>query len=174
MLKLDKDHKISWSIEDKNKVSAATDKNSVTYPKIFTDTNLQYHPISDGLKENIILESSSAPNVFKFDLKFDGLIPEQQSDGTIVIKDKKTNESEFVFPKPFMTDKNNQTSSSVEMKISNTNDSDIYTLTVTADSNWLNDPSRAFPVTIDPSALTQNYSMYVLLRRYIYNENKTY
>jgi len=161
LLNIDNKHKLSWSLEGAVNSSAAKDTYSVTYPNILTDTDLQYQPFSDGLKENIIVKSASAPNVFKFDLKLEGLTPELLNDGNIELKDEKTGENIFVLPKSYMFDNNHKTSNSVNMTIDKTDNPNIYTITVTADENWLKDSSTAFPVTIDPSALTQNYFIQV-------------
>lgn len=153
-IKIDQNTFLGWNLNNSNKVSAINDSNSVTYPDIQTSTNLQYLPNWDGLKENIILKDINAPNAFRFDITTNGLIPVQQSDGSIALQDAKSGETKAVLPKPFIFDQNKQVSQSVTMTISSTQSPNVYALFITADLNWLNDPARAYPVVIDPNFTT--------------------
>lgn len=157
MLRLDQNHKLSWSLDNANKVTAVNDTYSVTYPEILTSTDLQYQTFSDGLKENIILKNINAPNSFQFELMTNGLTPVPQTDGSIALQDAKTGEAKFVIPKPFMVDNKQQLSRDVNMTLSQTQNPNVYTVAVTGDLTWLDDPSRAYPVTIDPTITTQNW-----------------
>ncbi|CAA7601995.1 Hypothetical protein DEACI_2666 [Acididesulfobacillus acetoxydans] len=43
------------------------------------------------------------------------------------------------------------------MTLSPSKDPNIYTLTLTGNLKWLDDPSRAYPITLDPSFATKNW-----------------
>jgi hypothetical protein len=152
-------------------VNGIETEESVTFPDILQATDLQFLPHSDGLKENIILKSSSSPNVFNFTLTLKGLSPVAQDDGTITLKDAKSGEEKFILPKPFMYDSNEEYSEAVTMKLEQTKNPNVYSVVVTADQNWLNDKKRAFPVTIDPTVKTKNDAGSVSSDTYIAENN---
>ncbi|KPU44236.1 tRNA3(Ser)-specific nuclease WapA precursor [Oxobacter pfennigii] len=156
-LRLDKNQKISWNMADVNSVDAVNDTFSVTYPEILSDVDLKYVTFSDGLKENIILKSPDAANSYTFNFMSNGLLPEKQNDGSIALKDENTGEAVLVIPKPYMFDGKNESSQDISMEIETGKNPDEFTVTVTADPNWLKDPSRAYPVTVDPTITTYNW-----------------
>ncbi|CAA7601994.1 wall-associated repeat protein cell wall hydrolase precursor signal transmembrane reticulocyte [Acididesulfobacillus acetoxydans] len=59
-LRLDSQHKVSWRLDHVRTVRAVNRTHTVTYPDIFQDTDLEYQPFSDGLKENILLKDLQA------------------------------------------------------------------------------------------------------------------
>ena len=123
-----------------NKVSA------VNYKNIFDGADLQYVITPSKVKENIIVNEKQDSYVYKFELDLNGLIPVQQDNGSIKLYENiEDDEAVFVIETPYMYDANEDTSFDVSMNLSGN------ILTVTANSEWINDENRAFPVTIDPT-----------------------
>jgi RHS repeat-associated protein len=55
-----------------------------------------------------------------------------------------------------MLDAKEQFSDTVSMSVEPTQNPNVYSVVITADSNWLNAPERLYPVTIDPTVKTLN------------------
>ncbi|MBR4286128.1 MAG: hypothetical protein IKT55_00320 [Clostridia bacterium] len=135
-----------------NALSVDNRKGAVKYENVFEDVNLEYEISSNVIKESIVLEKKQDKNIFEFTMDLGGLYPEKEADGSIVLyTDSEHTKAQSVITPPYMMDSNGAYSDSVSMEL--TPDGDKYTLTVTADKNWLNDKSRAYPVVIDPTIL---------------------
>ena len=122
---------------------------SVMYEDILDGVDLEYVVNGNNIKENIIVKEKSGEYVYQFDMKLDKLSAEQLDDGKIVLKDEKTDEVVYVISLPFMIDAAGKYSDKVTYSLEQVKNKE-YRITVTADSEWMNDESRAFPVTIDP------------------------
>ena len=111
--------------------------------------------IGNNVKENIIIKSPANHYEYSFSLVLENLIAECDTYGNIRLLDNQTSECKYVLPAPFMFDAANTFSYDVSYEltvISNGN----YVIKVSADSNWINDADRVFPVTIDPSINTNS------------------
>ena len=67
---------------------------------------------------------------------------------------KRQGETIFTIPAPFMTDADGAYSDAVRYTLVPGTKNREYTLTITADADWMNAGDRAFPVTIDPIVAT--------------------
>lgn len=172
LLKITKDdYKISINLVDADKSKAievykTTDKpegndiNSVAklhkfssgaiYKDILPSTDLEYIISGGSIKENIIVKEKCDSYTYTFELKLKGLVPALCEDGSISLNDEKTDEPVLVIPKGYMYDANGECSEGVAYSIVHKNGKK-YTLTVTADGEWINAAERSFPVTIDPT-----------------------
>ncbi len=123
-----------------NQVSAAN------YRNVFSGADLQYVITSSKIKENIIVKSKQTSYTYQFDMALDGLVPVAQDNGSIkLFKHADDAEPLFVIETPYMYDATEETSFAVSMTLIGN------TLTVTADSEWINSDERVFPVVIDPT-----------------------
>ncbi len=138
------------------KVDSVKTDSSITYPDILPNTDLEYLPYSDGLKENIILKEKTAPNAFKFILQTKGLKPAVQKDGSIALQDEKSGETLLTLPPAYMTDQKQRISNAVKLTLSSTENPNQFILNVVADLSWLNDPERSYPVVVDPVVTNDN------------------
>ncbi len=127
----------------------------VTYSNIDSDCDLEYIITGSSVKENIIVKSKRDNYDFSFDIQTKNVSLELE-DNNIYGKNSK-NETVFTIPAPFMFDSENDFSDLVTYSLSQKNNNK-YTLTITADSEWLNSDDRAFPVTIDPVVVTEQKS----------------
>lgn len=116
-------------------------------------TSFELTGISNGLKETIELADPSAPRIFRFRLETSsGVTPALTSMGSIDFRDERGQVVAEV-PAPFMEDSapgrpGRSTDVSFELEKAG---SDGWVLTVNADSEWLSDPDRNWPVKIDPT-----------------------
>lgn len=122
----------------------------ITYENILPNTDIQYILRGQSLKENIIIKSPGGGYAYAFELNLEGLKPELMKDGSIELYDINSRENvKFVIPAPYMYDANGEHSSAVAYQIEALNDG--YILNVIADSQWIDDEARTFPIVIDPA-----------------------
>lgn len=134
------------SIEE---VSSIRNDSSVRYRNVFASSDIEYILTSNDVKENIIVKSPQTSYTYSFALLVENLTVELQETGEIVFLDIYTNEIKYHIPAPYMYDSLGSVSHDVEYSLETVRNG--YVITITADSSWLNNADRAFPVTIDPT-----------------------
>ena len=164
----DGDYKIDFTPLNTNKVSVVIENpqsnnsrkfedmsvlnnlvSKAVYADIYDGIDIEYILVGNNIKENIIVKEKQDSYTFSFELTLNKLSAEL-IDGAIILSDYDTDEQIYEIPVPYMLDANNVYSNSVEYSL--VQDSKWkYTLTVTADAEWINADDRAFPVTIDPT-----------------------
>ncbi len=169
-----KDYSISWGYADSSKVkqkkvnlSAVENKkvNDIIYDSVLNNTqtvrfngiednyDLEYVISGQSVKENIIINAPSDAYTYSFDMQIKNLDMCLREDGSIECVNS-SNEVIYRIPAPYMYDSNYEFSNSVTYSLEQKN-KNKYTLTITADSEWINQPERAFPVIIDPVVTTE-------------------
>jgi len=141
------DQKLTIEREDKTAVKNLT--SAVTYTDVFPGADLEYIVTPTKVKENIVVKSPQEAYGYKFDMDFGGLLPVENSDGSIDLVNPDDDEAVFVIQAPYMYDAAGEHCYNVEMTL--VPDGENYALTVTADAEWINDESRSWPVVIDPT-----------------------
>lgn len=127
---------------------------ALVYEGIMDGSDLEYIIGETSLKENIIVNSAADEYIYSFILDAGGLTPELTENGSIELKDG-SGKAVFVIPAGYMYDADGE--SSMEVKYSLEQADGKYILTVEADAGWINEPERAFPVTIDPPVYLQGF-----------------
>lgn len=130
-------------------VQPRTDESVLTYKKVFSGVDFEYSVDSCGLKENIIINRRLSDYVFTFTLATKGLRLTLGAGGEITAYNE-DDEAKFVIPAPNMTDADGVYSEDVYYRLAEIDD-DKYALGIVASEEWFADPSRAFPVKIDPA-----------------------
>ena len=162
-VRLEKDgYKISWYYLNANKSTAQIAEteddpdrptheklsSAVVYENVYKATDFEYILNSQGVKENLLLQSTKAPTEFTAEYKAGGLTPVavdtqtvelRASDGTVV----------YTLSAPYMEDTNGETSTGVTLTLGEIKN-DTFRVTLTLNSTWLQAEERAFPVTVDP------------------------
>jgi hypothetical protein len=135
---------------------------SVFYPNVFGDADVTYQVTPDALKEKIVLDKPPADATYTFTLDVAGVQTRQREDGSIAfLRPGGEGGPVFVMPKPFMIDARDDANSPYGKawsgKVTQTikPDGDRFTVTVTADMDWLRAPERKYPVAIDPTIKIQ-------------------
>ena len=132
------------------KMTVENQTSAVVYKNFLNRSDLEYVVTSNSLKENIVVYAPQSEYIYRFDLDSGGLMPAEQADGSIKWVDPKNpDETVFLLDAPYMYDANDNESFDVSMSVEA--DGDGYVLTVRADSDWMGESGRAFPVVIDPS-----------------------
>ncbi len=133
----------------------------VTYPDVYPHTDLRYTLLPNGAKEDIVLKSTAAANVYAFVLNAPGLTARLAADGSVRVGD--ADAKVFVIPAPFMVDSaaepdgDGARSTNVHYRLITVGANTV--LVVEADRAWLDDPARVYPVYVDPSTVTTNATL---------------
>jgi RHS repeat-associated protein len=147
---------VSESLDGAAAASATTSGSQVTYPGVFPGVDLHYLVGNASLEETLLLRNAQTPGSYTFTYHVPGATARQDDAGNILFLDKNGNllltvgniamyESDAqgqMLP-------NGQGTSNVAVTLAGS--SPNYTLTLTPDHAWLTDPSRHFPVAIDPT-----------------------
>jgi RHS repeat-associated protein len=126
--------------------------NTASYEGAQPGLDFDLHTVSDGIKEDIELADASAPHVFTYELSAAaGLTPTQNEDGSIDFRNEEE-ETVVTLPAPVIEDSSLDATPSHAVHYElQAKEGSQWRLTVEADPEWLNDPSRTFPARIDPS-----------------------
>ena len=144
---------ISFQPENGKNVQGEVEDNEILYPGVWKNADLQYISMSEGLKENIILNSIDSPVQFSFKVNLHGLRYEK-IENSILLKDK-NGLVRAEIPAAYMQDAKGITSNSVETSIEERGSNVI--LTLIPNKAWLSAPERVYPIIIDPT-VTLNYN----------------
>lgn len=131
---------------------------AIIYKNALSGADLEYKVTSSQVKEAIVLNEKQ--NDYRYEFTFDAgdLEVLENGDGSVSLIENGDEEHPlFVFATPFMEDAKGEVSEDVFMTVEKAepeNDtSNIYKLIVKADSKWIEDSSRQFPIIIDPTVL---------------------
>lgn len=130
---------------------------SIKYSGIQNGIDLQYTMYGNDVKESIIVNQKQDYYSYSFNLNISNLTPVLNKDGSLNLNDSVSGKSVYLIPAPYMFDAANAVSTDVSYKLDTSGDG-TYTLTVTANKDWMNDSSRQFPVTIDPTLVQSSNS----------------
>ena len=129
-----------------------TDQNEIIYKDKKGDTAYKYISNHNGIKEEIILNQKPEDNVFRFEIKAEGIkLKPTEYDKTIRFIDKKTKKQIAYIDEPNIKDKMGKTSySEVGYKLEKIAE-DKYELRVVVDKEYLE--KAQYPVVIDPTVV---------------------
>ena len=152
--------RMNFSLKSPN--AKETKDGETTSYEISENTTVKYEQLEPdektrgGLKETIVLKDNTASNTYVFDLYLENVdIYEQYTTDKSWHFYDKVRQEVFYIPPGFMIDAKGQKSEEVDIQIEKNKQQgeDQYTLTVTADKNWLASPQREYPVEIDPTVV---------------------
>ena len=129
---------------------------TVTYPEVFEGVDLTYELYEAGVKESLILDAppSEGDNSWTWRVTANALDLSVDDRGVIVFTNM-YGDVEFHIPAPVMWDSSGEEGVSApaekNLRVAVSEDGDDFLLTLTADSDWLADPARVYPVTVDPT-----------------------
>lgn len=153
-----------------DKSSSAVQYENAIAPNI----DLEYIVLPSRVKESIILDSPQNITSYTVTVFTDGLSARLLDNREIEFFDS-NNTVIFTMWAPYMYDSSSELSENISVALNETGDN-LYEITMTPDSVWLNAPDRVYPVTIDPdvsvSRVRQNIiDTYVLQDNGNQNEN---
>ena len=121
---------------------------TVTYENVLPGVDLIYQNYGFNVKESIVVKSQQEEYRYSFLLNFDGLTPVLESTGGVSLQNSQS-EVVYEIPAPYMVDANQVVSYDAHYELATTEQG--YVLTVQANSAWVDDEERAFPISIDPT-----------------------
>ena len=140
----------------------------VQYANAYLNTDIEYVLVGNNIKENIVIKCPTVGDYqYSFELKVNNLTANLNEDGSISIINNNTQKAVYKIPAPFMYDANGNYSNAVSYSMTQKNQK--YTITVSADKNWINADDRVFPVTVDPTLEYGNESR--VQSTYVYSGN---
>ncbi|MCM1544366.1 MAG: DNRLRE domain-containing protein, partial [Ruminococcus sp.] len=128
--------------------------NEVVYKNIFNNVDVKYKINTDGIKEDIILNDQDSKTSFTIIYNIGRLSATKVDSKTIELTDD-NNVVIYRISAPYMYDANGEKSEAISFQIKK-NHNGMLDLTISANQAWLKSPERKYPVTIDPSVLTEN------------------
>ncbi|MFJ9785420.1 LamG-like jellyroll fold domain-containing protein [Amycolatopsis sp. NPDC101161] len=165
-VRLDQEHAFGYAVGQANPSAGVVTGGTLTYPAIRPDSDVRLDVVPGGVKETVVLRTPDAPRSWLFPLQLQGLRP-AVIDGRVALLDQRGQERAHI-PAGFMSDASRDpvtgepaTSTGVVYRIIESKSGPA--LQVDLDQGWLNDPTRRFPVEVDPSVDTSaaNASMVV-------------
>lgn len=121
--------------------------NAIRYSNVFPGVDYQYTMTGNSLKEDIVLLEPVDKHTFSYRLITNGLKAEKALDAVVIYK-KSPDKPLFILSAPFMQDAAGAVS--LELPMSLSEQEEAYVITMKADEEWLSDPSRQYPIRIDP------------------------
>ena len=137
----------------------------VEYQNVFGNgIHLQYMPINNGIKENIVLEEYTGVNTFDFIINTGDFYPLYNEGEAIPFADPTTDKITFILGQVDARDSyaGNETDGHFtlynSLSVAKIKDG-IYSLTVTVDPEFLTNENTVYPVIIDPSITISSSNM---------------
>ncbi|WP_244317354.1 LamG-like jellyroll fold domain-containing protein [Streptomyces bauhiniae] len=149
---------VAYSLIGAREKKASEDENgTLLYADALPGTDVQLAPIADGFKENLVLRSKDADNSWLFALDAKGLTPRIADDGDVEFTGADGKVAATV-PHAYMEDsridrRSGDGARSHEVRYELTTVDGEPALRMTADRDWLDDPERVYPVTVDPTTV---------------------
>lgn len=135
--------------------SAEVEGATADYELDGSDASVELSSLTNGIKEDIEIPGPSSPSTYRFELTASaGLTPSLAEDGSVRFKEGSNVVAEL--PAPTLSDSSvgvGGMSDAAHYHLEQ-GGSGGWVLTVEASKEWLEDPDRVFPVTLDPSILT--------------------
>ena len=127
----------------------------IVYGSDDENIDMEYIPIDNGIKENIIINKPTDKNIFTYKIECSGMIPRIPEVGGVIFYDKDNPKEEVgAILTPYMTDSSENGGYSEDLKYSiekSEEGTDTYILTLTASKDYLESKDRVYPVIIDPT-----------------------
>jgi large repetitive protein len=154
-LRPDATHAVSYALRGAQPVTPIVKGATATYPGIVSGTDLELTTLAGRVKESLILHSSAAANSWVFPLRLQGLTPRLAADGSVELRNE-AGHIVLTVPAPSMSDSafdphSGEPATSTKVAYALTTVDGAPALTLTADSAWLHDKARKYPVTVDPT-----------------------
>ena len=126
---------------------------SVLYKDILNATDVEYVAESLSVKENIIIKERQDNYTYVFTLKLNGMTATLSESGDVILTEIATSTTKYVIPAPVVYDASGAyaPSSAAHYTLDSAGAVGKYTLTVTADAEWMNAEERVYPITLDPT-----------------------
>ncbi len=142
---------IDNSLDNESEMSLDNISSEIVYEDVFENVDVKYEIYGRNVKESIIVNDNCDSYVYDYTVFVEGVTLSLSDSGDINAVDEDNN-IKFTIPAPFMTDADGDVSYNVSYSLDTSNASQgVYSFSVIADSEWINDDETVFPVVIDPT-----------------------
>lgn len=126
------------------------------YPEAYAGVDLQVFVRPDGVKENLILKNRNAKKSYEIEYRIGKLSAVQKDDKTIELKNGQ-DEVVYTISAPVMSDADGSVSDALTLAIAEQKNQKL-TVRLTADETWLCAEGRDYPVIIDPTLESADFT----------------
>ncbi|WP_165950160.1 DNRLRE domain-containing protein [Actinomadura sp. GC306] len=157
-IELGQGKRFGFGVEGAGDVTGQVKGDSILYQRVRPDADLKLQVLNGAsVKEEIVLHSRDAPSEWVFPLRTEGVAPRLAADGSVELLDGAGIVVAHI-PHGFMVDskihpKSGDAARSDEVNYALEQRGGSWALKVSADREWLEDPDRVYPVTVDPTAV---------------------
>ena len=171
-IKIDDDNK---KVIESAQLETSQSYDAVKYENVFDDNaDIVMQSVTNGVKEEIILNTIPEQEEFSFEFTISGLKPVLRTDNNLFFIDKEQKVAAVV-PAPVMWDSAVEQRESYDIEVSVKKISDTkFVYTLKPDRQWLADEDIVYPVTIDPSTKFQREMAYETFITEKYEQNNYY
>lgn len=138
-----------FSLQEQQLMAEKSSSSVAYYDAIAEDVDLEYTVLPTRVKESIILNSPSDISTYVMNIYTENLTAKLLESKKIEFYDK-SGTVVFSMWAPYMFDSNNELSEDISVTLEEKGNG-LYVSTITPSSQWLNDPERVYPITIDPT-----------------------
>lgn len=154
-LRVDDGHAVAFGLEGAAKVTGVVNGSTIAYRGAKPETEVRLTVGPTGVKEELVLSSSKAPDRFVFPLDLVGLTATIDERGDVLYRDA-SGAVRARTPHGFMVDssrdpRSDEPARSQGVTYSLVTKGKQVALEVQLDRAWLNDPARIWPVIVDPT-----------------------
>ncbi len=163
---------LNFSLQGAAHSEIKRDGDTVTYPEVFSGTDLVYRVLPGLVKEELVLGKAPSKGESSWTWRVTGAskpsaaVPDaepvapgkldarQDEDGSVIFTDAEGIEQLRIFPGRMWDSSGKEgVSENAETPVTTSieQDGDGWLYTMSADEAWLRDPARVFPVTVDPT-----------------------
>jgi RHS repeat-associated protein len=164
-IELGEDHNIGWGVSGATGVAGQVSGNKVLFPDFMANADLELEAQPRGIKETVVLKTPTAARSHVFPLNLSASLTATLVGREVALTDEHGVERARI-PAGTMEDSNSVEGQAMSEAVTYelVSVAGSQALKVTADSAWLDDPARVFPVRIDPTViptdrLTPNYAV---------------
>ena len=143
----------------------------IVYPNIFAGVNFMYTINGSSIKEDIVVAKKTDSYSYSFSIETTALTATLK-DGAVSFADSISGKEIYTIPAGYMYDAEYNVSNAVSYELTTVADGK-YTLTVTADKEWINAADRKMPVVIDPTVYHTNATQYSNIKDTQIHANQT-
>jgi YD repeat-containing protein len=158
---------IGFGLQGANPSEGVVQDSMISYPDVLPGVDLSYEVRPSGIKELIILKETPGPQsdqvTFDFPVSLNGFTLDIAGSGAIRVLDE-VGKLVYRIPDPYMYDssvdpQSGLAASSDSVALAVHGQGAEQTLRVSVDASWLRDPSRVYPVYVDPYLDKNNPTM---------------
>ena len=152
------DQAIRTDIQNDFATSVTKNRSSVSYASIQPGMDLNYYITGQKLKEDMVLYELPVAESFIFNFAYNNLSAVLEKDNSVTFYNEDGG-AVFLIASPYMFDAKDDFNTAIAVTLEKTETGCRYILT--PDREWLEDPARVYPVTLDPTINTTQNTNYI-------------